>query len=726
MSLFSSTLHLPGRLAESLGVAEPSTRLPRPRPPLPRRLAESLGVAGFLVVAISLAGCDGKAPPPGEHDGGTDAGRPDVSVVPDGAVPCEFDAECDDGIACTRDLCDATYRFCRHDLDGAMCDDGVFCNGVETCDPRQGCVAGARTTCDDDDVCTLDRCNEELRRCDHFPRDLDEDGDVDFFCDGNDCDDRDPTRSSRVAEVCGDAIDNDCDATVDERTCGGPPHDNCDDPLDVSAGGVFVVDITGATPDHTLGCVGAPRPDVVLRLTLDAPRDVTIEAEGDLFTTAIALRSSCADRSSELECSTGFPGVIRRRALAPGTYYVIVTGYGTGEIAVSVGLAPPTPPPSNDSCAAPFDVSAGGTYRGSMLDVRDDLTTGCGFSGSPDLVYTFTTTEERDVRVSASSTTGESMAWEIRPACGSTAGALRCAYGSPASGRVHQLPAGTYFLIVEGPGYAEVDFQLDVELLPPTPHASGDLCAAPIPLALGVRTPGSLMEMEDDVETTCGFRYRDAVYSFTLSARRDVTVEVDGGTRYMNASLRTSCADVSSELRCTAGAPVRMRLRDLAPGTYFVVVESSAAPSFAITVTDAPPTTPTVVTGNDTCATAYAVPETGGLYTGDTRGLADDYRTAACGAMAQSPDAAFRLELTARRRVVATTEGSSFDTVLHMHPTMCRTGSEAACDDDGGDGTSSLLDRTLDPGVYYYVVDGWGMGSSGTYVLDLQVSDPES
>lgn len=683
-------------------------------------LAACLAAAGLAL----LAGCDDPSPSTDAGMDPIDAFVPDGSRFPDGARLCTTDAECDDGVACTRDACDPA-GYCRNPVDPATCDDGVFCNGVEQCHPRRGCVPGPRETCNDDDVCTIDRCNEETKTCDHFARDLDEDGDPDFFCaGGNDCDDRDPTRSSVVSEICADAIDNDCDGLVDESTCGRPMYDTCDNPLDVSAGGVFLVNTRGATPDYTLGCVGTMRQDLVLTFTLTDTRDVRIEAEGDLFTTALALRTTCVDRTSELECRTGFPGVIRRRGLTAGTYYVVLTGYGAGEIAVDVAITTPTPPPTNETCATPIDVSAGGTFAGTMLDVMDDLTTSCGFGGSPDLVYTFTTTSVRDVRISATAITGESMTWDVRPTCGATTGSVRCAYGGPASGRIHQLPAGTYFLILEGPSFAEVDFTLQVDFLDPTPPLAGDLCSNAIPLPLGVATPGSLMDREDDLDTSCGFRYRDIVYSFTLGARRDVTIDVNGGTTFMNASVRPTCSDGATQLRCSNGGPLRMRLRDLAAGTYFVIVEASRAASFTITVTDSAPTVPVPVAGNENCATAYVVPETGGIFTGNTTTMLDDVRTASCGGMAQSPDAVYRLDLTSRRRVIASTDGSSFDTVLHMHSGMCRSGAETACDDDGGDGSTSLLDRTLDPGTYFFVVDGWGMVSAGSYVFEVLVSAP--
>src|SRR5262245_14386597 len=101
---------------------------------------------------------------------------------------------------------------CRADAD---CDDGVFCNGVETC-IRHECVRGVRERCADGDLCTADACDPDLDECVH--EDLRVDGDGDGFfptpC-GPDCDDEDPQIFPGAPERC-NGKDDDCDVLVDE------------------------------------------------------------------------------------------------------------------------------------------------------------------------------------------------------------------------------------------------------------------------------------------------------------------------------------------------------------------------------------------------------------------------------------------------------------------------------------------------------------------------------
>lgn len=106
-------------------------------------------------------------------------------------------------------------------VSAADCDDGLLCNGSESC-LRGTCAAGIRVDCDDGIACTVDRCDEATIQCEHIPTDLDGDGHADRFCRsadglalGDDCDDRDPQRFPGNFETC-DPLghDEDCDATT--------------------------------------------------------------------------------------------------------------------------------------------------------------------------------------------------------------------------------------------------------------------------------------------------------------------------------------------------------------------------------------------------------------------------------------------------------------------------------------------------------------------------------
>lgn len=67
---------------------------------------------------------------------------------------------CNDGVACTTDSCNESTDSCSNVPNNSACSDGLFCNGTETCSATLGCQAGtnpctAGQTCNE----TTDTCN---------------------------------------------------------------------------------------------------------------------------------------------------------------------------------------------------------------------------------------------------------------------------------------------------------------------------------------------------------------------------------------------------------------------------------------------------------------------------------------------------------------------------------------------------------------------------------------
>lgn len=150
---------------------------------------------------------------------------------------------CDDGIDCTVDSCNVAGQ-CVNAPDHASCDDAVFCNGTESCNPQVGCESSGdpcigqslvckeppgecvecltNAECDDGLDCTDDVCNNDV--CE-FLDNCAEDG---VFCNGVEfC-----NAGSNSCESPGDPCDSegqDCNEAEDFCACVPTVEGVCDD-----------------------------------------------------------------------------------------------------------------------------------------------------------------------------------------------------------------------------------------------------------------------------------------------------------------------------------------------------------------------------------------------------------------------------------------------------------------------------------------------------------------
>lgn len=151
-----------------------------------------------------------------EQPGGEDGVCRGTDCVPAGCGNNLVDAgeECDDGNPTDGDGCDADCTYsCESD---AECDDGSVCTGTETCDvDNHVCLPGALLECDDGSACTSNEC-DDVMGCVYPLIDMDGDGyaSIELGACGTDCNDvRDDVNPGAV-ELCGDALDSDCNGDV--------------------------------------------------------------------------------------------------------------------------------------------------------------------------------------------------------------------------------------------------------------------------------------------------------------------------------------------------------------------------------------------------------------------------------------------------------------------------------------------------------------------------------
>jgi len=148
---------------------------------------------------------------------------------------------CSDGVSCTIDSCNEDADRCENNPDDNLCDNGLFCDGLELCDPTQDCQSGVPPLLDDQVNCTIDKCDEDNDIIKHNPdNSFCQDG---LFCNGIeicdiqlDCkngtppfctDDISCTVDSCVEGV--DRTDNAGSCEFDDSSCGCTQNSECTD-----------------------------------------------------------------------------------------------------------------------------------------------------------------------------------------------------------------------------------------------------------------------------------------------------------------------------------------------------------------------------------------------------------------------------------------------------------------------------------------------------------------
>ena len=717
----------------------------------------------LAVVAMTHAGCgsDPKELFTRPFDAGIDADATDEKgpeVDPTLGGPCTEDAQCDDTVACTFDSCDKALLRCRNVPDDSLCADPLFCNGRERCVLRLGCAAGPVVTCQDDDLCTIDRCIEATKGCEHNPRDLDGDGDPANHCVGSrDCDDLDPDVSSTHAEICGNGKDDNCNGIPDETPCLAPANDVCETALPITLGanqtGTFLLSTLAARRDFPkTNCPQVQTPtaakDVVLKIVVPAggPADIEVwaTAQSSKNEVAVALRAgagpddlpACKSEAAEIGCghiqASSSARAIARNQAAGSLVYAIVTTQQPGAVDVKVRVGPPVAKPTNEGCASvPVDVPLDTPVTVALIDPAKDVPSACDKVQTGELTYSFTLPGPglADVKIFASTLTGLGQPLvSLRDATCSDE--LRCRTGPVPPLFARGLAPGPHVFTVAGT--TQIDASILVKAYPPTPAPNDQSCATADPLVANQTFPVPLANHEDAIKNGCLPGGPAAAYKLDLAVESDVLIigrfppNETGSVSLSRPGCTT--ADVVQPAGCARGpSPQRVSARKVPAGSYRVVVADELGLTAQLTVLVRPSVAPTDVGLSDNCVTPFTLPVAGGFFVGDTTNSTADF-SAGCDAPGQpiggAKDQIMKLAIAQKQRVVFDMIGSGYTTILDIRqgatcpatevPNACFVGFSA---------NRSFLDVTLDPGSYWVQVDGYN-GDRGPWNLDMRVLPP--
>jgi len=211
--------------------------------------------------------------------------------------------DCGDLVGCTDDSCNETTDSCDNVANDANCGDGLYCNGVETCDPVLDCQAGTTVDCGDLVGCTDDSCNETTDSCDNITNDANcGDG---LYCNGVETCDPVLDCQAGTAVDCGDLVgctDDSCNETTD--SCDNLANDaNCGDGLYCNGSEVCDAIADCSSP-------GDPCPGQMCDEVGDVCADCLVDGDCDdanLCTDDACVGGVCENTDNTDPCDDGIP-----------------------------------------------------------------------------------------------------------------------------------------------------------------------------------------------------------------------------------------------------------------------------------------------------------------------------------------------------------------------------------------------------------------------------------
>lgn len=564
----------------------------------------------------------------------------------------------------------------------------------------------------------------------------------------------------------GGSVDGGVDAgrVVDPFDDGGvfTPGDICTYAIPVSfdggasadGGGVSVVtlsvDLAQATSQYKADCntSSGDSNDVLFEITLTEPKGLIVSAtdtSGKSQDAVLSLVTSPCPLLAQAACvdTGGDPEVLSLDRLPAGTYFVLLENYAPdnvddGTYDVQFELIDPLPGPPNDQCsgAVALNLTNGmatvmGTTAGAFNDTAGSpLTCSTASARAPEVFYSLTLTQPQDVTVTVATPTTSNLtpAISLTNVCGQGGAAHQrgCDTGSGGTFTARSVPAGTYFIVVDGNGASTGDFSLEVMVTPPTPVPMNDTCAAPTALVPNVSQVVDANAGSPDYTFSCASpNGGDVVYQFTTTMPQQVTLTATNmGLADAVISLRAAPCDAdTNEVDCvddTVSAPEVLRVPSLPAGTYFVVLAAYGVANgqFGLELALAPPVLPPV---NETCATpATLVPNLSQMV--DLAAAVSDHAQDC--SIVSGGDAVFQFTTTQAQRVVVTATGvGDSDAVLSLRGGPCATAMDLVCANNAGSLDPEIVSSNNLPAGTYYVILG-SNGIDAQFGIELTLEPP--
>jgi len=501
----------------------------------------------------------------------------------------------------------------------------------------------------------------------------------------------------------------------------------CSAPIPLSPG-VVSGSTTRGEHENSGSCGPSDSRELVYELQVTQRQRVSIETEASFDSVLYVRKDDCNDPDKEVECNDDAPDRTHSRidrVLDPGKYFVFIDGYGheTGSFKMTVSVSDVLA--LADICRRASFLVDGTSQGGTTTTVGGDVGGTCGTEiEGADAAWRVDLPARSRVRIVEHSDEIAPVV-HFRRVCTDPASEVACSVSGAVAGDgavTGTFEAGAYTALADARERLPGRYTLLLQTAPPA--GSGvvsDGCGDAVPLAgsLSGTVDGDTFAARDDVAGSCGGTGgADLVYRLDVPRRSRLVASLDNEEAPHLLIVWRRCADRSSELAC--GRSIN---EVLGPGTYFVGVDGATAGaigrfSLRWTLRD-------LTAQASACSLAPTLADRRAV-AASSLGASDRFSTrcGAGGVGVSGPDRVFKLVLPRRSTVRILAMATNFDPVIAVRKACADAAgalpAELVCDADADANHRTTLDRLLEAGTYWVVVDGQSPNDQGPFTLEYR------
>jgi hypothetical protein len=505
----------------------------------------------------------------------------------------------------------------------------------------------------------------------------------------------------------------------------------CEAPIPLSAG--TVSGSTARGEDGNSGtCERSDARELVYELDVTQRQRVVLDVEAHFDSVLYVRRDSCTDPDAEVDCNDDAPSAGRNHShiesvLEPGRYFVFVDGYNQESGAFKLTVSTSDVLSLSDVCARAPSLLAGVPVSGTTRGRADDAEASCGGGAQgADAPYRLELRSRSRVRVMEHSDE-QSPALHLRRACTDSQSEVACSESGTSAGDssvTGLFDPGAYSVFVDGRERgASGAYSIMMESAPPEGTGiDGDGCGDALPLPTGVVSAGDTFAARDDVSGSCGGAgAADAVFHLDVVRRSRFVARFEAEEGPHLLVLFRHCGDRASEVACGKTLD-----EVLPPGTYFMAVDGASPEAFgryrlSSTLRD-------LSMQGAACHSAPAL-ALGRTLSTTSSGSGDRFAASCAGAgdsSATGADRVFEFSVAVRATVRLDVVAAGFDATLSIRRSCADSiGTEVACESDADSAHQLSIERTLEPGTYYALVDGQSPTDQGAFTLGYRIVTPK-